>query len=184
MTEFLSGLSPIEKFYIGCAIFGGAMFIVQSMLMLLGINGGDSHSGLADADISFKFISLQGLTAFFMMFGLVAFTLSRQHAASHFLSVGGGAVAGVFTTWVIGRIFVGMKRLQSDGTLDIEKSIGQEGSVYLTIHPGRTGQVQITFQNRLRHLDAVSEDGGEIPTGERVMVVRVINGSMLSVRKL
>jgi membrane protein implicated in regulation of membrane protease activity len=184
MTEFLTALEPIEKFYFGCALFGGSMFVIQSILMLLGINGDDTHHGLADADVSFKFLSLQGLTAFFMMFGLVALTLSRQHQSPHAFSVFGGAVAGVFTTWVIGRIFVGMKRLQSNGTLSIDKAVGQEGSVYLTIHPGRSGQVQISFENRLRHLDAVSEGGDEIATGERVKVIRVINSNTLSVRKV
>jgi membrane protein implicated in regulation of membrane protease activity len=183
MMEFFGSLETIEKFYIGCALFGGAMFIVQSILMLLGIDGDDAHS-LADADISFKFLSLQGLTAFFMMFGLVAFTLSRQHQTPHLASVLGGAIAGLFTTWVIGRIFVFMKKLQSDGTLSNDKAIGQEGTVYLTIREGKTGQVQIAFQKRLRHLDAIAEDGGEIPTGDRVKVIRVINGTTLSVRKL
>lgn len=184
MFELLGSLETIEKFYFGCALFGGSMFIVQSVLMLFGINGDDGHHGMADADVSFKFLSLQGLTAFFMMFGLVAFTLSRQHHTPHVASVFGGAIAGVFTTWVIGRIFVFMKKLQSDGTLNIDKAVGEEGTVYLTIHEGKTGQVQISFQNRLRHLDAFSEDGGTIPTGDRVKVIRVINGSTLSVRKV
>ena len=184
MVEFFAGLTAIEKFYIGCALFGGAMFLLQTVLMLLGIDGGDSHTGLADADISFKFISLQGLTAFFMMFGLVAFTLSRQHGASHLVAVGSGAVAGVFTTWFISRLFVFMKRLQADGTERIENAVGQEGTVYLTIRAGQSGQVQISFQNRIRHLNAVAEDGVEIPTGARVKVVRIIAGNTLSVRKV
>jgi len=184
MAEFLNGLSPLEKFYFGCALFGGAMFIFQTLLMMIGINGSESHHGLGDADISFKFLSLQGLSAFFTMFGLVSLTLTRQHHTSHIISVGGGAAAGLFTTWVIGKIFVAMKRLQSDGTLDIEKAVGQEGTVYLNIHPDRSGQVQISIQNRLRHMDALSEDGIEIPTGSRVVVTKVLNGSTLSVRKV
>ncbi len=183
MAEFFGGLSPIEKFYIGCALFGGVMFVLQSILMLLGINGSDSHTGLADADVSFKFLSLQGLTAFFMLFGLVAFTLSRQHGASHLVSVGGGAVAGLFATWSIGRLFMLMKRLQADGTERIENAVGQEGTVYLTIRAGQSGQVQISFQNRLRTLGAISEDGGEIVTGTRVKVVKIAGGNTLSVRK-
>ncbi|HMP72420.1 MAG TPA: hypothetical protein PKE55_04070 [Kiritimatiellia bacterium] len=185
MVEFLNQLSPSEKFFFGCALFGTSLFVIRMLLTLIGIDGDDGGEvSLGDADVSFKFLSIHGLSAFFMMFGLVAFTLSWQHKQEPFIAVAAGTAAGAFTTWVISKLFVMMKRLQSDGTLDVRNAVGIEGSVYLTIPEGRSGQVRISIQNRLRHLNAVAEDGQAIPTGARVVVARVLDGETLSVRKI
>lgn len=183
MVDFLSSLSPSEKFYFGCALFGTSLFVLRMLLTLLGMDGGDgSDASLGDADVSFKFLSIHGLSAFFMMFGLVAFTMSWQHQSSPVAAVAAGTAAGAFTTWVIGKLFVMMKRLQSDGTLKMDNAVGVEGTVYLNIPQSGSGQVRISIQNRLRHLSAVAADGSAIPTGTRVVVERVLDGDVLSVR--
>jgi membrane protein implicated in regulation of membrane protease activity len=185
MMEYLNSLSPLEKFYFGCALFGGAMFILRTILTFVGISADDDpDAALGDADVAFKFLSIHGLTAFFMMFGLVALALSRENHVSPAVAIAGGAAAGLFTTWVIGKLFFGMKKLQSDGTLRLEKAVGHEGSVYLTIKAGSAGQVRISIEDRLRHLTAIAEDGAEIPTGARVSVVRVVDGGTLVVKKI
>jgi membrane protein implicated in regulation of membrane protease activity len=185
MMEYLNSLSPLEKFLFGCALFGGAMFLLRTALTLIGINADDDpDASLGDPDAAFKLLSIHGLTAFFMMFGLVGLALSRDNHASNALVIGGGLAAGLFTSWLIGKVFVGMKKLQSDGTLRIENAVGCEGSVYLTIRAGHSGQVRISIQDRLRHVDAISEDGAEIPTGERVAVVSVRNNNTLVVKKI
>ncbi|HBA85643.1 MAG TPA: hypothetical protein DCZ95_16295 [Verrucomicrobia bacterium] len=189
MIDFMENLTSMEKFYAACALFGGALFLVRTILMMVG-HGGDVETDLhggevhGDADASFKILSLQGLTAFFMMFGLVALALSKQNHVAEVWAMLGGVVAGLATVWLIGKIFVGMKSLQSDGTLRMENAIGQEGSVYLTIHPGKTGQVRVPVQGQLRIFDASSEDAGDLKTGERVIVVRVVSGNVLVVTKV
>ena len=107
----LSELSGMEIAYWVSAIFGGTLFILRTALLLFGggldfgAGDGDVHLEVdhsfdldhdlhhdvhtdvevdhADADLSFKLLSFQGLTAFFMMFGLVglAFTQSEVQAS-------------------------------------------------------------------------------------------------------
>lgn len=193
MTEFLAGLSAMQKFYAACAVVGGVLFLFRTVLLFAGHGGGDvDASGLeagaahGDADASFNILSLQSLSAFFMMFGLVALALSWQERMSDLASLFGGFVAGAATVWVMGRIFVGMKKLQSDGTLRVENAIGQEGSVYLGLAPGKTGQVRVAVQGQLRVFDAIlSKEAPEaLKTGDRIKVVGVSGGQVLVVEKM
>jgi membrane protein implicated in regulation of membrane protease activity len=153
--------------------------------------GGDVHSGFdaqldadhADSYSSFKFLSLQGLTAFFMMFGLVGLALIKAEIAI-ILTIFGGAIAGLFTVWIISIIFAQMRHLQSEGTLDIQNAIGEVGSVYLTVPPNASGQVQLSVQGAMRILDAVSQNNKKIATGTKVRVVEVVNSSTVVVEKI
>jgi membrane protein implicated in regulation of membrane protease activity len=209
MTEFFESLKPIEKVFFISAILGGAIFVVRLILFFIGMGHhdvdadtgfegdvghmgeaghdvgdahGDLHGHTAETESSFKFISLQSITAFFMMFGLVGLALSRQSKWPATLSVFGAVAAGFFSVWVMGKLLSAMARLQSEGTLDIRNAIGQEGTVYLRIPATGKGVIQITVQDSLRELTAVSQDKTEIKTGERVVVEDVTGGNILVVR--
>ena len=80
-------------------------------------------------------------------------------------------------------IFSQMKRLQTEGTINIQNTIGTEGSVYLTIPKNGTGQVQIIVQGSLKIFDAISKKKNVIATGEKIQVVGVASGNTLVVEK-
>jgi hypothetical protein len=198
----------LETVFLGSAVIGGTLFILRMLTLVIGgldfgdsdiptdfdggldagldaDMGGDFHDAVdhSSADISFKFLSLQGLTAFFMMFGLVGLALLRANLWP-LISISGGMLAGLFTVWVIGMIFTLMRQLQSEGTLQIKNAIGQQGSVYLTIPATGSGQVRVAVQGSLKIFDAVSADKKKIPTGENVKVINVIDNKTLVVTKL
>lgn len=218
----MGDMTGIELIYWGATIVGGTLFILRTIMMVVGLEFGhddyhtpvegdfhgdihhdidadhdihldadhadhvdhaDQADGHADSDISFRLLSLQGLTAFFMMFGLVGLALLK--ANMHVIStlVGGGA-AGFFSVQLIGLIFEQARHLQSEGTLNIENAIGQAGSVYLTIPGQGTGQVQITVQGTRRILDASSMGEQVIKTGEKVRVTGIMYGSTLVVERI
>jgi hypothetical protein len=135
-----------------------------------------------DADISFKLLSVQGLTSFFMMFGLVGLALLEANLPV-LVTVIGGMIAGLITVAVTGLIFTQMKRLQTEGTINIQNTVGTEGSVYLTVPKNGTGQVQVIVQGSLKIFDAVSSNKNMIATGEKVHVVGVASGNTLIVEK-
>ena len=190
MEAFYNSLSPVQKIFLFSAVVGGVIFIVRMILMLAGLGDHDVHDGGFDhadahdsADTSFKLFSLHGLTGFFMMFGLVGLGLSRQFWVPDLVAGAIGTVAGLGTVWVIGKVFTGMIKLQSDGTLRLTDAIGQQGKVYLTIPAGGTGQVQVAFQGRLMIYEAVSSTKEAIKTGEQVLVIDIAGGNMLVVEK-
>lgn len=191
-----------------CAAAGGGLFVVRLILQFTGIfdDGGfdgdvGGHidighmdaghvdvghaegGGLADSDISFRLITFQGLTAFFMMFGLTGRAILGETTWGPFAAVAGAAAVGAFTMWVIAKLFAMMRSLQSSGTLDIRNAIGESGSIYLTIPEAGTGKVRVTVQEHLRVFDALADDSSEIKTGEMVTVVRVTDGNVLVVKR-
>jgi membrane protein implicated in regulation of membrane protease activity len=180
------GLSWIEVIYWASAIVGGTLFLLRMLILLFG--GGDFGEDVdgdvsMDGDVSFKFLSLQGLTSFFMMFGLVGLAMLRANLPV-FLTVVGGMAAGAVTVAVTGLIFSQMKRLQTEGTINIRNAIGSEGSVYLSIPKNGTGQVQVIVQGALKIFDASSKSKTALPTGEKVRVVDVTGGNTLVVEKI
>jgi membrane protein implicated in regulation of membrane protease activity len=86
----------------------------------------------------------------------------------------------MISVWVIGKIFQGAGRLQSNGALKTADAVGCKGTVYLTIPEGGTGRVSLNFLNRLREFDAAEKSGTKVPTGTPVQVVKV-NANVLVV---
>ena len=93
----------------------------------------DIDADHVDSDVGFKLLSLQSLTAFLMMFGLVGLALYRQNGVCFGGSIVGACLAGLISVWVLGRLFAWFDRLQSRGTLQTSMVIGCKVSVYLTI---------------------------------------------------
>lgn len=196
MFDFIHDIT-LEHVFMASAAIGGSLFVVRILLMLMGAGyddadasaaGGDldDPAGLQDSDISFKILSLQGITAFFMMFGLVGWAILGVGAedpsmATSLAAVGGGVVAGLITVGIIGKIFQLMCKLQSTKQISLEETIGTEGTVYLTIPKEGKGKAQIIARGGLKVFDAVSENQVEIKTGKPIVVVRVVSGNILVV---
>ncbi|MGE4133272.1 MAG: hypothetical protein AB7F86_16635 [Bdellovibrionales bacterium] len=87
--EMIENYSTLEQIFAISAAAGGLGYILSTSMQLIG--GGDTEmdghtasdalgehdGGLADADVSFKFLSFQGITSFLLMFGLVGLAVSR-----------------------------------------------------------------------------------------------------------
>jgi len=185
-------MTQAEWFFLACAIVGGVVFLVRMVLMFVGMGGDgdlDSFAGPdapeADqtSDESFRFLSIQSMSSFFLMFGLVGLTILRNGGAV-WLAYAGAIGSGGITVWLVSLLFKGMRRLQSDGTLRINNAIGQEGTVYLTIPANGSGQVQVAVQGALRIFEARSVKKVELRTGERIRVVEVAAGNILLVEQV
>ena len=207
MADYLAGLSGLEKIFLACAVFGGGFFILRTILMLTGAGGSDSdtdagdvdagdvhagdghlddidHATHADTDSGLKILTIQGMTAFVMMFGLTGYALSRSSLLGSVLTIALGILVGVFAMWLIAKGFALMRSLQSSGTMQIYEAMGQEGTVYLTIPAEGIGKVQVAISGRLTVADAVSMDKVTLKTGERVCISEIDSAGMLAVRKL
>lgn len=204
MIAWVSQLDGLDRLLLIVAAVGGLMFLVQIVMMLVGGLGhasgdvdldlgdggssldgaGDADIGHAGADISFKLLSLQGMSAFLMMFGLIGLALRLSNHAGVLLALGGGALGGGATVWLIDRIFRMFSKLQHSGTIDMRHAIGQEGSVYLTIPGKEPGKVRLDVQGRMRVLDAVSADGARLGVDTRVKVTALGANGLLIVAPL
>lgn len=189
MEAWYQGLSLIQKVFAICAIVGGVVFLFRTVLVFTGFAhdmdlGDHVDVGLGDTDISFHFLTIHGITAFFLMFGIAGLSLSKMESVPSWGVLCGSAVAGLVTMWLIGKLFSVMGGLQSEGTLRMENAIGQEGVAYLNIAPGGIGKIQVTIQGGLKIFSARSDDTELIRTGDRVKVLSVTPDNTLIVEKI
>jgi membrane protein implicated in regulation of membrane protease activity len=182
----------LDSLYVFSAVLGGAAFALRTVLLLLGVGddhsfGGDHDVGAAgdaagshsDTDTGTRLISIQGIAAFLMIFGLSGLALTREAELNPQLSVAIALAAGLASMWAVARVFSMMMGLQSSGTLDLSHAIGQEGVVYLTIRPNAGGQVQLNVQGRLGVYEAQASGAVEIATGHAVRVVGVRSSQLV-----
>lgn len=179
-------MNRLQMIFTGCAIVGGSLFLIRLAMQLMGFSAeaeADATDAMdsTDADASFRVLSLLGITAFLMMFGLGGRAMLESRPDSAPLALLVGLVAGGISLWLMGWLFKGMKKLQSSGTTVLSKAIGQEGTVYLSIPAMDIGKVQIAIQGRLSVMDARAANGQALATGARVKVVRVVDGNILEV---
>jgi membrane protein implicated in regulation of membrane protease activity len=78
-----------------------------------------------------------------------------------------------------------MRRLTADGTVRIQRAIGEQATVYVPIaaRQKRAGKVHLKLQDRLVEYEAVTSADEPLPTGARVRVVGLI-GNRLEVEPL
>jgi len=135
------------------------------------------------ADASFKALTFQGIMAFMMFFGLGGLYVLEGDSDQTSLAIVVGSVTGFSSMYGTGKLFQLFVSLQSDGTIDMDDSIGSVGTIYLRIPEGGVGQIQVESGNAMRTYNAKSEDGQGIATGEFAEVIDVISSTLIVRRK-
>lgn len=194
MEALIIALNPLDRIFAIFAIVGGLMFLFRVVMNLFGgdndgggdadVDGDDlSHDGdMGDTDSSFRLLTIQGLTGFFLVFGLAGLAMHRSSKAGEVMSILVAFALGVVMMAVMAKLTSMMRQLQSSGNIDTRRAIGQTGMTYMRIPEGGTGKVQVAIQDRLKTMDAMAEDKALIETGQRVEVVDVINQNLLIVK--
>lgn len=182
-------MNKLQMIFTVCALIGGSLFLIRLVLQMVGFgtetaadHPGDMDS--SDTDASFKMLSLLGITAFLMMFGLGGRAMLESRPGSPLGALVVALLAGGLSMWLMAGLFKLMKKMQSDGTSRIENAVGQEGSVYLTIPAQDIGKVQISVNGRLSVMDARSANSQPLATGSQVKVTRILNGNILEVESV
>lgn len=160
-----------------------------------GIHGGagDHHGGgdSADADQMahhgtmwlFGVLSFRTVTAALTFFGLAGLA-AQEAGASGLIALVAAVASGLAAMFAVYWIMRTLYRLQADGGVRIERSVGRHGDVYLRIPGNRSGvgKIQLNLQNRTMEYSAVTA-GAEIPTGAKIVVVGVVNPTTLDVQR-
>lgn len=166
-----------------------------------GFHGGDvhdvgsDHAGDAGHDHAaeghdhgaswlFGVISFRTLIAASTFFGLAGLA-AEQGGLNLFTQLAIGTISGLGAMYGVHWIMRLIGRLGEDGTVRIQRAIGQEATVYIPI-PGskkNAGKIQLRLQNRLMEYAAVTDSADRLPTGTHVRVVGVA-GDVLEVMPL
>lgn len=188
-----------EVFFTAPALAGTAIYALRGLFMALGSgehgsDGAGGHSGL-DADHgvgtaghgpvdqghsdhslkkllgSFRVVTMQNAAALLMGFGWGGYALVSG-GAGPLIGVAGGTMLGVAAAGLQTALFRGMSSLSGGGDSGIEKALGREAEVYLTVPAkgeGR-GQVRVVIGGAQRIVTAVSS-AGALARGARVIVI-------------
>ena len=140
-----------------------------------GHDSSHAHGHDSDQDNStawhFGMLSLRALAAavtFFGLAGLAAHYGGLPPAQCLLIGLAGGAAA----LYAVASMMRLLARLKSDGTVRMERAVGEVGTVYLRIPAAKSGagKVTLVLQSRTVECQAITALG-ELPTGARVKVV-------------
>ena len=184
------GGGGLELIFASSAVLGGVLFLLWFALMMIGGIAADLFDGIfgtdfdaMGADASFKALTFQGIMAFMMFFGLGGLYVLEGDSDQTSLAIVVGSVTGFASMYGTGKLFQLFVSLQSDGTIDMDDSIGSVGTIYLRIPEGGIGQIQVESGNAMRTYNAKSEDGQGMATGEFADVIDVISSTLIVRRK-
>ena len=182
----LGGITGIDILFAVMALIGTVLFLIYFILILIGgVADGVLEVAGFDADFDmgaegiFHMLTIQGILSFIMMFGISGLAVTQSDGGD-LLAIAVAVISGIFSMWIIGKVFQVMKSLEVDGTVKHSLAVGAQGKVYMEIKAGQTGQVQVEFQNAMRTCDAVLEDEKwSLDTGKFVEVVNVIGETLV-----
>ena len=194
----------MANLYLFCAVIGGAIFVIQFFLALVGL--GDSDAGFADDipdDIPddmgafeepadhvvdhgstwlFGVISFRTVVVALAFFGLAG-TASLRAGHAPFISIGVAIASGVAAMYGVHYLMQVLYRLGHDGTARIERSVGRAGTVYIPIPASKagSGKIHLQLQDRIMEYQAMTSHTEKLNTGAKVVVVGVIGPSTVEV---
>ena len=190
------------QFFLICATIGGTILILRLGLSLLGL-GFDSLDGVgadlddagldADVDVDHadaghdhqsglgKVLTFQAIVSFLAFFGvggLAAIDARLHPGVTVAIALGTGLVA----VTVLGYLLRALRRLNTDGTVQIRRAVGTEGTVYLRIpaHEGGEGKIFLPIQGRTIEVIARTP-GPELAPGEPIVISRIIDDRVVEV---
>jgi serine/threonine protein kinase/membrane protein implicated in regulation of membrane protease activity len=189
-------IEQLTTFFTVCAVLGGTLLALQFLLSLMGgahgheAGGHDLHIDHADhADhghegqgswfsSALTFRAIVASLTFFGLAGRAALAAELEPARSLALAFAAGAGMLLFVAWLMRSLY----RLRSDGTVRIQRAVGQTGTVYLSV-PGNkagAGKVHLSLQNRTVEYQAITRQE-TLPAGTRVLVVAVLGSDTVEV---
>jgi hypothetical protein len=190
--------------YWTCFLVGSPLLVVQFLLSLLGfghhpdaggdhdVQGGDhdqhtgghhdAHGTGHDNYVTWfvGLLTLRTIAAALTFFGLAGMRASQSLEAPVALAVAvaGGAAAFAIVAWMMKML----NQLKADGTVRIERAVGKNGTVYLTVPAAKAGagKVTLNLQNRTVEYQAITP-AGELPTGAKVVVTAIVSPDTVEV---
>ena len=180
-------MSWIEMLCLGCALLGGAVLVIMTVMSLFGGDHGDMHHDLAgsgDHDAASNLLSIRSISAFIAFFGLGGWGALKA-GWNPYASLAVGLGAGTLMLLAVATLFKLPAKLHGQGNLEPEGAVGKVGHVYLRI-PGQNsgkGKITLSLQGRTAEFNACTR-GPEIPTGAEVRIARLVTSDTFEVESL
>lgn len=151
------------------AFFFSLIFVVQMVLALIGMHGGDvgldAHPSAADAHnapsdasgASFVLFSVQSVLAFFTLFFWTS-ALFQSSGRSVPLSMIYGLCWGAVAMLGVAALVTALMKLAKAGNQNVASCVGRTGTVYIDIPAGGYGEVRLLCDGVMTHFKARAAD--------------------------
>jgi len=190
ISEWWESLNvPLQIFY-GIGIASTLILLVQSLLMVIGLDHGDMPDLDTDFDLDhgdggMHILSVRTLIAFSTGFGWTG-AICMKAGLAMWASLLIASVVGLimmFSVFALMRLFYSMRQ---DGSVNYRNAIGAVGTVYLPIPGGGAtpGQVEVMVQGRLAVVEAYYKGDEKLANQSKVKIIDTIGERGLLVEPL
>ena len=199
IIELWNSLVLGQQVFICVAIPATILLLIMIVTMLIGMStdgldtdgdgevGGEADTDGDVPDAGLSLFTSRGIIAMLAIMGWSGFILLDPSLTLHWAV--GSAISralGFVALVLVAFAMRGISKLQSSGNIDVNNAIGKVAQVYLTSPAGgkAPGKVNITIQERLTELSAITTASEAISTGSYVRVVSVSESGVLVVEPL
>ncbi len=208
MTEWWERLETITQVFYCLAAFFSVFLAWQLIAALMGLGGDEADVGAdtdvdADVDVdadgtyddfesgaeadavetldAFRLVSIRSVVAFCTLFTwAMALFLDQGHSLSRCMGYATGwGAAGMLG---VALILWSMKKLTHTGTKNLATCVGTDGTVYVDIPEGGTGEVRVTVSGVISYVKARALGGKTLKAGTPVRVERCVGQTMVMVK--
>lgn len=197
MQELFFG--PVVTWFTVPALLGTAFFLIRTVSMFVGGDSGmdadfdvdvdldtgpDVDVDVDDSSHSFKILSLQAISSFFMGFGWGGLGAYRGGGWPLGTSAAFAVLSGVAMVWLLAKMLAWVHRLQSSGNVPMYHALEAEGTVYSSVpaQGSGMGRVRVVIDDREIYYRAVT-DGEELSRSQKVRVVAVNDDNSVTVTR-
>jgi len=197
MFETFQSYDFMLQFYWALAAISSVIFVIQAIMTFAGFDA-DSGADIADMpdDIpgggdaafdadGFHLISVKSVICFLLGFGwtgVLGWNVFESRVALALVAF----LVGLCFMALIAFLLYQVMKLNKDNTFRVEQVVGQVADVYLRIPASRTesGKIQISLNGSMHELEAYTDAPAQLPTGSKVRITEVIEGSTVLVAPL
>jgi hypothetical protein len=127
-------------------------------------------------------LSFRSIVAALTLFGLAGLSATENFNLGPLQSLSLAVAGGAAALFLVAYLMRSLYKLRAEGTVRMQRAVGQTGTVYVTI-PGQKagmGKVMLTLQNRTVECQAVTPDK-QLPTGAKIVVTSVLSSDTVEV---
>jgi hypothetical protein len=182
--EWFNTLDTMLKIYWIIALAATLVFIIQTIIALLGGDFSGDVDSSGDAGDTTPFFSVRNLINFLLGAGWGGVCFYNTVESKGLLML-----IAVFTGLFFFLLFFGLVKLllklSQDNSFNIEETLNQTAEVYLAIPESKTGKgkIQISVKGSIHEIDAITA-GEKLSTGNLVKVIRIIDNQTIEVEKI
>ena len=186
--EWFNSLDTFLKTYWIIASTASLIFIIQTIMTLVGLGDSDGFDTDFDGDAQFEgpfqLFSIRNLVNFFLGFGWGGVCFYNTFSSKVWVSVF-AFLTGLTFVVLFFFIIKQFLKLGKDNTFRIQNTLGKNADVYLAIPEEKSGKgkIQISVKGAFHEINAMTE-GERIPTGGKAQVISIIDNQTVLVIKL